>query len=185
MKKNCIEYLNGKTWKEITREERYFCAELYRDICHNYIPFLQLLGIDSQENFEVGYEVCFYRDLLKDYNIGVKGSDYSQKRTFDLVLFFPNEIYIIEAKAQQGFDGKQLKSFDKDKENIEEMFKSLNKVSSRKFKIPKITMFAIISSKYTPKDDTAKKFKKIITWKNIFEIYKNPVYMRANGIYES
>jgi len=30
-----LRYLKGKSWKEVTRDERYFCSHLYRLIEEN------------------------------------------------------------------------------------------------------------------------------------------------------
>jgi len=132
-----LKYFNNKQWKDITREERYFCAELF-----NYIKsqkkekeFVKWLRektnngeYDDQYEWEIAYEVCFYRDYLKEikkYN--VKNSKYPQKRTFDLCLFSEKRIIIIEAKAQQALDLTQLTYLKDDKkdENDIEMIKAL------------------------------------------------------------
>jgi hypothetical protein len=113
-----IEYLNNKSWKEISREERLFCAELYHAISHDQKPFLELLGIDSNKSFDVGYEVCFYRDVLSEYGKSINRKELPQKRTFDLALLSNQEIYIVEVKAQQGFAIGQLKDIEQDKESL-------------------------------------------------------------------
>jgi len=78
------------SWIEITREERYFCFELYQSLKDDQKSFLSLIHkgiirdpgkvdqpslavkhrLDFLENidfktFDFGVEVCFYRDLLK------------------------------------------------------------------------------------------------------------------------
>jgi hypothetical protein len=64
----------GKPWSEITREEIYFCAELFFEIRKGVKKFIQFLNINpsfnlnKDEEWEVGFEVCFYRDYL--YSIG-------------------------------------------------------------------------------------------------------------------
>jgi hypothetical protein len=74
-------------------------------------------------DWEVGYEVCFYRDILKLYGHGVKekmedliakiGPNAVNliKRTFDLVLFSSDTIVIIEAKSAEGLTTEQFKEF--------------------------------------------------------------------------
>lgn len=123
-----------KTWKQYTRDERFFCAELYFELKSDLKPFLKLLDKKSvnllekdADKWEVGYEVCFYRDYLfnnkEDIPVVWKESEYSQKRTFDLCLFSEKQIIVIEAKAQKGFDGKQLLDFEKDKRYIKKLLK--------------------------------------------------------------
>ena len=65
-----LSYLNGKTWSEVTRDERFFCSHLYNLIQNNGIAqFLSYLNKNHRTNFdtnaywEIGYEVCFYRDF--------------------------------------------------------------------------------------------------------------------------
>lgn len=84
----------GKPWLEITREERYFCAELFFEIRNDpkrFINFLnknKILEFNPDQDWEIGYEVCFYRDLLySDRKRVRKYEKYPTKRTFDLCLF--------------------------------------------------------------------------------------------------
>ena len=138
-----IGYLKGKTWLEITREERLFCAYLYFDIINTGIPHFitQLNNLDrniqleSNKEWDIGFEVCFYRDLLYYYGNKEKPirvvnekrekeglPKFPEKRTFDLCLFSEDEILIIEAKAQQGLESEQCDTFKNDVENIKELF---------------------------------------------------------------
>lgn len=151
-----INYLpNNKSWSEITRDERYYCAELFqvskeapeklvnliREKINDKIPDSDNLKkcLCSKSNWEIGYEVCFYRDVIhirsrEKYNgpdkcktirnllVKEVASNYTgqlehfpMKRTFDLCLFAHNTLIIIEAKAQQRFTNKQVSSFQEDK----------------------------------------------------------------------
>lgn len=113
----------GKPWLEITREERYFCAELFFEIKNDIKKFIRFLNahtklnLDEGQEWEIGYEVCFYRDYLFDKGKGVKSSTYHDKRTFDLCLFSNTHIIVIEAKVDQSFYPKQLESLQNDVEN--------------------------------------------------------------------
>ena len=137
-------------WKYITRDERFFCFELYQSLKADQKAFITLIkeGVNEKNNltnqkrrefletivskkFDVGVEVCFYRDLLKWNGEGIKEHNLPQKRTFDLALFSNDAIIIIEAKAQQGFDTKQLLEFEEDKNNIEDLFKIIHKNNIR------------------------------------------------------
>jgi hypothetical protein len=176
--------LMNKEWKDITREERVFCAELFFQIRQNPKPFLNLLGIGSNKTFDVGYEVCFYRDVLYDKKIA--NENFSDKRTFDLALFSNDEIHIIEAKAQQSFDTIQLDSFAKDREDIPKLFRRIGENP------PEVYIHALISSWYTPSAETKGYFYKptagkLITWKDIASINdygsSKDVFLRADDIY--
>jgi len=196
----------SSSWDNITREERYFCFELFQNIKKDQKKFLSLIknGINydrykngkftteskqlklkylesiESKSFDVGVEACFYRDLLKWNGKGIKiFKQLPQKRTFDLALFSENEIIIIEAKAQQGFDTKQMEDFEKDKDYINELFKIIKKPA------PKVYIVGIHSSKYTPSPTTKNHFDATITWEQIANTYPNSkaLFNRANDIY--
>lgn len=123
------KYLAGKSWAEVTRDERFFCQHLYNLIRNDVPRFVSKLNelcaltmpLPVDEDWEVGFEVCFYRDhrfMCEKEKHGWHGDEtrYSPKRTFDLCLFSHDHIVIIEAKAQQGFDQQQMAEFKKDRE---------------------------------------------------------------------
>jgi len=167
-----ISYFQNKTWNEnISRTEILFCAELYfllkeQESLSKFIEKFEL----EPENYDVGYEVSFYRDLSKENN----------HRAFDLALFSEKHIYIIEAKAQQNFDNKQLGYFEDDKKKILETLKKINP----NIEID-IHLLALISSNYTPKPETMSIFEKTITWKKVYELYGKEIFKRANEIYRN
>jgi hypothetical protein len=75
-----ISYLSNLSWNKITREERLFCSHLYHSILSlqdrkkfitklNRIKspinfFKNNLSLSEKSHWEVGFEVCFYRDLI-------------------------------------------------------------------------------------------------------------------------
>ena len=168
-----FDYLKGNYWKDITREERLFCSHLYHKInepskTKQFIEWLNKtkspiddlfknnLNLDENTEWEVAYESCFYRDLLKFYGFGVKehfnelslvnniGEDAVNliKRTFDLALFSNDTIVIIEAKASNGLTTKQFQEFEIDERLINGVFKFL------KIKMPKIVFIILAADKY-------------------------------------
>lgn len=196
----CFTYFNNNNsnnkWKDITREERYFCCELFNHFKGKENEFIKFLYDEDskckslnhicfdkrelEENYEweLGFEVCFYRDYCKYFN---KPNIYSQKRTFDLCLFSENRIIIVEAKVQNGFKNKQLESIGKDTLRLKT---ALGKQNDLKFNVNTI---AICSSKYIKncKESTKEKFNLMISWEDIFNITKNNVFDKANRIYQN
>lgn len=204
-----INYLENP-WSEITRDERFFCAELFQILKDDKNPFLELLKIPKGTPCDIGYEVCFYRDYIVKYGYGQEREKNHQiktidglkiqaevrkkvqkelvievetlkefpfKRTFDLCLFLENEIIIIEAKAHQRFETKQLSSFDRDRALIMELLDS---------KISNVKVIGLCSSDYTPSVDTRSFFEDIITWKDLFNVYPNEeVLKHANDVFPS
>lgn len=177
-----FSYLNNKSWEQVTREERVFCFELYETIRKDPKAFLQLILMHELDCFEIGLEVCFYRDVMYEYDLKIGQFDLPKKRTFDMVIFTQNEIVIIEAKANQGFDKVQLESFEKDREYMQELFEKI-KINS----VPKVTIGAICSSEYQPSVETKKHFDFLCTWNELAEIYPNKkeIFNRANHIYRN
>lgn len=169
-----IRYLKNKSWNEISREERLFCSHLYHSILSlpdkkKFIKklnslefpmdfFKNKLNLSEKSHWEVGFEVCFYRDLIAAFgpcssirkvNKYIKKlnkekmAGFSEKRTFDLCLFSNDELVIIEAKAYQGLSSKQNEEFKKDVKQIEELFRYLNDAE-----MPKVKLIILASSWY-------------------------------------
>lgn len=194
-----ISYFESKKWKNITREERYFCSELFGCINGKEVDFIKLLNekctrknlFNDKCEWDSGYEVCFYRDLLKmkgkpnkiikkkQNGKTVKKFKYSPKRTFDLALFSNECIIVIEAKVQQGFDQKQLGNIEKDRCKILEIIK----------KDIKVKIVSLISSEYKKNmhKNTSDTFDCNITWKQIAKKYKGKkeIFDRADGLYKN
>lgn len=199
-----ISYLqNSKsknaTWENISRDERFFCFELYQQLKSDQKGILSLIkdGIietDKHFNkersnylynigpqiFDIGVEVCFYRDLLKWNDKKIGETTLPHKRTFDLTLFSEDAIIIIEAKAQQGFDSKQLIEFENDKKHIEYLFEEKMNLGA-----PEVFLVGLHSSKYSPNLATISAFDSIITWNGISEKYSssNKLFKRADSLY--
>ena len=179
-----LDWLAKRQWWEVTREERYFCAELYgcvqRDI-HCFISFLQRNCrpvIGSRRNWEIAYEVCFYRDWLHAQRNAPKElyRELSRKRTFDLALFSDSEIVIFETKAHQCFASKQLKTLPTDRERVVQCTG-----------IKSVHTAGIISSLYRPRASTLEAFtlQPLITWEELARLYgdQTAVFERADAIY--
>ncbi|GEM_PF-1019402 len=178
-------YLEGKSWTEITREERFFTQRLYELIKKDQKLFLEFIkskflkDLDVGGEWETGYEVCFYRDLYKmDPEIfskckGVKC--YSPKRTFDLALFGKKDIVIIEAKAATDFESEQNDNFIRDVKWV----KNLTGVQN-------VHLVALYSSKCNQRDEIKKVFdENQITWEELTGLYPGEaVLKRADEIYE-
>ena len=196
--KQGLKWLQGETWSKITREERYFCAELFAviqdDVC-KFVDFLNRKGqwirtgmspIPRAFHWEPAYEACFYRDVAKQRG-RARGrrprrcapSRADQKRTFDLALFSNEAIVLIEAKAQQGFLQEQLNSLDEDRDNIAKW----TGIEKRK-----VHVVGLISSEYQPKRTTRKHFDLMTTWRDLACCYSDNVrareiFCRADKLY--
>ena len=118
-----LGWLNGRHWWEVSRDERYFCAELYHLIRQDITRFVRHLNsayqadLEVSANWEIVYEACFYRDMWHARDRATLM--VSPKRTFDLALFSDRDILLIEAKAQQQFQSTQLRSFRRDIEQVQ------------------------------------------------------------------
>lgn len=122
-------YLDGNRWAQVSREERFFCQRLLVLAEQRLPAFIQALRLLAPElalaggDWELAYEVCFYRDLrhhflARGHAWPLGEEQHSHKRTWDLCLFAPDRIIIIEAKAQQPFGSAQLVDFEADRRNV-------------------------------------------------------------------
>lgn len=192
-----LSYFNNKKWTQITRDERFFCAELY--FFYKMMP-LKLIELmyksgrveclvpeDLKNQWSIGYEVCFYRDMIfhlnKQRTEKIFIDDFSRKRTFDLCLFSETKIIVIEAKVQQSFGQKQLKEFEEDQNLLTKLRLYAN--------LPVVHIVALASDIYF---QNALKFgRKIIpelfaknyfTWKDVFNDTNEELFLTANELYK-
>ncbi len=180
-----LTYLNKEKWQDITREERFFCSHLYHSIINREREFVEWLNnnitlkLNPNVDWEIGYEVCFYRDLIKHWKddpkrkIQVKNpKQFPPKRTFDLCLFSNTNIVIIETKVQQGFSNKQLIEIRRDVELIRSL------LGQREF-VVNIDIVLLHSSWYSPRNELPK-----IKWIDLYNSFdQNELFKRADGLY--
>ena len=175
-----FEYFDGARWTDITRDERFFCQRLYElvreDPITDFVKYLSEklhLDLPLSGEWEIGFEVCFYRDLWQHRDR--QGKLYSPKRTFDLCLFGESAIVIIEAKSAQGFDSDQNEIFKNDIKQVRHLTDVEN-----------VQLIGLCSSGCRLDKSSETTFgKKIIRWKELAERYKNDkILNRADTIYK-
>jgi len=193
-----FDYLGNKRWFNVTRTEVQFCADLYSEIRGREADFVEWLNrrnsatstdinFDINLNWEVAIEVCYYRDLLFSFDRRVRDSDYSPKRTFDLCLFSPEDIVIIEAKAQQRFEKKQLGDLAEDKRTLVQGALCHCKKGNTN---PRVIVLGLASSKYFEnmkryKRPISEVFDSCFSWKDLKSFSDCPSFLRADEIYGS
>jgi hypothetical protein len=174
-----LAWLNGNSWWEVSRDERYFCAELYHLIREDTARFIAHLNqahgaqLNPGMPWEVVYEACFYRDLW--HVRGRADALVSPKRTFDLALFSDDDILLIEAKAQQEFDALQLQSFARDADEVK-----------RLTGVPRVRLAALASSRYTIPSNVLDQFTgPHLRWLELARLFENnPKLLRADALFE-
>lgn len=189
-----LKYLDGKNWSEITREERYFCMQLYQTVLQTGVKrFVQTVNrlsgikLDPNENWEPGYEVCFFRDYrhFLDKKIPLE----SAKRTFDLCLMSDKTIVIIEAKCAERFKPDQLDDFKEDRER----FKRLAALCPNLQGV-KIVILGLVARNYLVElekqgtDQIYAAFEdntRFMTWEDLADVYGNKELSRAGTIIDS
>jgi hypothetical protein len=175
-----IKYFNDHTWAELTREERFYCFRLYEVARHAPAAFAHWiinqtgLNTPDSEEWDIGVEVCLYRDLLWHQGKSVRPSKYSPKRTFDLCLFSPEAVIIIEAKAEQGFGSEQIGTFKSDLRKLGPLL-GLPKES--------VKLIGLASSRL--RDKCKAPFHGRLTWKDLYDEYKDPLFEQADKLYKS
>jgi len=183
-----IQYLQGRSWSDWTRDERFFCSALYGHAKNDPAKFVQLVGsaadleLSLEGEWEVGYEVSFYRDFLwqrdkeKPADLGV-----SDARAFDLCLFGENAIVVIEAKVFEPFSPPQNKVFGLDADHIKRL-PGLEEIEVR--------LVALASSKYFDNqaqfghEGTLDVFDGVVSWAYMFEAYGDRLLEQADRTYK-
>ena len=188
-------------WLDVSREERLFCAHLYEFLRKNgnCVKFLDSLDVASKEvevsqdalredNYEVGYEVCFYRDLSRAHykrELVSKGGEFPPKRTFDFCLFGEKHIVIVEAKAHSRFNSKQLEWLGCEKKKIKRLFKKLG-VESQDVEIVIVCLASskLFCGEHPQQEKHTQKVKDhcdfLTTWKSLSQLDNNgPEFSRV------
>lgn len=186
-------YLDNKRWNDITREERVFTAELYFCARENPKPLIKLFGLTDSKHYEVGFEVCLYRDLLFYHNKKsnnriktVKEEGLPPKRTFDLVLMAEDEFVIIEAKAAQNFSKTDRDHYLADRDYIKQVFELCY---GKKLGDDVVKICGICSTNNGKMERDKGFFEggggKLVTWKDVKTIYpkSEDLFMRANKVH--
>jgi hypothetical protein len=177
-----IDYLDGVSWADWSREERMFCAVLYEHARKDPAGFASWV-IDTAPielapagDWDLGYEVCFYRDYLKRKDRSARGEDYPFKRTFDLCLFGEQAIVVIEAKVCEGFSTHQNIDFEADKTLIR---RALGRDDIAVVVVP------LAGSDYlaNAKSSTLGVFTGSLSWRQVLAKYPDPILERAEGMY--
>ncbi len=134
--------------------------------------------MEADGYWDMGYEVCFYRDLLFELGSSVRPSGYSPKRTFDLCLFSERSIIVIEAKAFQCFDAEQAGHFQKDRAQIQ-------KLVGREINVRLVALASsqrLNDSRWQDRTEALMPFDGYVTWAHVNERFPDPVFMRADSI---
>ena len=184
-----MKYLNNSKWSNWTRDERFFCSVLYQEAKKDEKSFGEWLCSETKipfsntEEWDLGYEVCFYRDYFWQKGDSARRLEYPTKRTFDLCLFNTNKIIIIEAKVFEQFESSQNNEFKKDKELIKglEGFENID-----------VYTVALASSIYFEnhkkhgKEEILEVFEnRYLDWNRLFVKYGNDLFQKANQLYKS
>lgn len=182
-----IPYLKGLPWSRWTRDERYFCSVLYTLAAPDPADFAAWLidsaglGVKKSGNWDLGYEVVFYRDYLWQLGSSASNMGFSKKRTFDLCLFGTQSLIVIEAKVSECFDTKQIGNLVCDRKRIP-CLQGLKGVA--------VQIVALASSKYFTnqkrygRKETLKVFDGCVSWASAEKKYGDPLLRQADDMYK-
>jgi hypothetical protein len=181
-----ISYLRDQPWSAWTREERYFCAILFGHAAKEPEAFatwmVEAAGLELNPEgvWDLGYEVCFYRDYLWQLGLSARQLGLPAKRTFDLCLFGERDLVVIEAKVCEPYGGAQNEDFARDKARIAGL-PGLEGVN--------VQVVALASSQYFVnatrfgRPGTLAMFDGRISWQQVAARYDDPLLRRADGMY--
>ncbi len=182
-----ISYLQGKPWSSWTRDERFFCTVLYGHASQEPAVFAAWL-IDkaklkatSAGEWDLGVEVCFYRDYLwQQPGNSARKAKLPAKRTFDLCLFGERDIIIVEAKVFEQFKSRQNSDFKEDRNHLKKM---------RDLKAVRVHLVALASSRYLANVERFGRSKPLdafdgcVSWADMFERYSDRLLAQADRMY--
>lgn len=182
-----ISYLPPGGWAATSRDERFFCQALFRHIQgreQQFVRFINETGgtlkLDHMVHWEVGFEVCFYRDLMHA-RPELRSDVYSLKRTFDLALFSEKQVVILEAKAHERFNREQSRSVAADKKKLLALLEPVQSVIA----------VAIASSIYLKNatkygdQEILQPFDAKVSWHSLYNGFiDEPLFLRADGLYK-
>jgi hypothetical protein len=141
------------------------------------------VNLDPNEYWEIGYEVCFFRDIRK--SAGQHVPLISPKRTFDLCLMSEKHLVIIEAKCAERFNVTQLNDFSEDLERFETLKKFLPE-----FDGVSIITIGLVAENYLKELQTSenqsyrKAFTtgtKLMTWEDVSKKYRQDKELEKAG----
>lgn len=188
-----IGYLCNCPWSSWTRDERYFCSVLYAHASQDPSDFAAWLnttaglGLSTSGDWDLGYEVCFYRDFCwQTASESASKRGLPAKRTFDLCLFGEHAIVVIEAKVCEGFSSDQNDDFGHDAKRIQSLLAPL---------APDVKIVALATSTYFENahkhgrrgDDeiprVLKPFDGHLTWALLADRYQDEQLAQAEWMY--
>jgi hypothetical protein len=183
-----VSYLKNQPWCRWSREERLFCAVLFEHARRDPTDFAKWLiaeaslQVESSDAWDVGFEVCFYRDYLWQRNRSARAEGFPFKRTFDLCLFSERSIIIVEAKVCEPFDAEQNRDLAKDKELIQRLV-DLDRLQVRTVALASSRYFANAKEYGWP--DTLTAFDGKLTWEQVARKYPDDLLAQADIMYKS
>lgn len=183
-----IPYFKGNLWKDLTRDERFFCSILYSHAIMNPVDFAKWvidtcdLGIESDGDWDLGFEVCFYRDMLWHMDDSASSKGLPPKRTFDLCLFGRQDIVVIEAKVYEPFDAAQNVDFANDVGYIRQV-PGMESVRAHVVGLASSVYFR--NAEKHGRKGTLDVFKgRHLTWQDAAGKYGDPLLARADALYK-
>lgn len=182
-----ISYLGGRTWSDLSREERFYCARLFeraRERPGDFAAFIASttgLALPSSGAWDIGFEVCFYRDLLWHAGHSAREARLSSKRTFDLCLFHEDSILVLEAKVCEPFKTSQLRYLADD-------LRGVRQAVGRDIDV---RFVALASSRYFRNHERhgdqqlLSVFHGRLTWEQLGTFFGDPLLTQADRLYKS
>jgi len=140
------------------------------------------IDLDTGGDWDLGYEVAFYRDYLWPTSQTARQRKYPAKRTFDLCLFGNASMIVIEAKVFERFTRHQNDEFASDAQLVNGI-PGLEGI--------KVRTVALASSKYFTnaaihaKPEALEVFDGAVSWATLAGSFDdNRLLQRADALYK-
>lgn len=190
-----LHWLQGKSWWEVSRDERFFCAELYQRIRGDVTRFVAYLSreldLDPRGQWQVAYPVCLQSDLWSprgrsdserrdtirphvERSSGIERTRF--ERSSNLALLSDHEVVLIEVAGEHGLQLESVQQLVRAATDLKELLPQLRDVFCA----------GLISSQIEPPREVARALGgPLLRWKALAELYgDDELLQRADALFE-
>lgn len=190
-----VHWLQGKSWWEVSRDERFFCAELYQRIRGDVTRFVAHLSrdidLDPRGQWQVAYPVCLQSDLWSprsrsdeerrdtirphvERSSGIERTRF--QRSSNLALLSEHEVVLIEVAGELGLQLESVHQLVRAAADLKDLLPQLRDVFCA----------GLVSSQVEPPREVTRALGgPLLRWKALAELYGgDEQLLRADALFE-
>ncbi|MEY4545902.1 MAG: hypothetical protein RL685_2097 [Pseudomonadota bacterium] len=190
-----LHWLQGKSWWEVSRDERFFCAELYQRIRGDVTRFVAYLSreidLDPRGHWQAAYPVCLQSDLWQprsrsdadrrdtarppvERSSGIERVRF--ERSSNLALLSDHDVVLIEVAGEHGLQLESVQQLNRAAADLKDLLPQLRDVYCA----------ALVSSQTEPPREVVRALGgPLLRWKALSELYgDDELLLRADTLFE-